>query len=51
VLAVAIDGWQPPSVALIVGAATWVLRGAHRYLGARPADGPAPADGPGMPPP
>jgi hypothetical protein len=55
VLAVLIDGWQPPSVALIVGAATWVLRGARRYLGARPAAGPAPpvrpAAGPGMSPP
>jgi hypothetical protein len=37
ILAVIIDGWQPASVALIVGAATWVLRGARRYLGARPA--------------
>jgi curved DNA-binding protein CbpA len=35
VLAVVIAGWQPASVALIVGAATWVLRGARRYLGAR----------------
>jgi hypothetical protein len=40
VLAVIIDGWQPASVALIVGAATWVLRGARRYLGAAPT-GPA----------
>jgi hypothetical protein len=36
VLAVLIDGWQPASVALIVGAATWVLRGARRCLGAGP---------------
>jgi hypothetical protein len=42
VLAVIIAGWQPASVALIVGAATWVLRGARRYLGAAPA-GPGPA--------
>jgi hypothetical protein len=45
VLAVVIDGWQPASVALIVGAATWVLTGARRYLGGRPAAaGPPPAD-------
>jgi curved DNA-binding protein CbpA len=42
VLAVIIAGWQPASVALIVGAATWVLRGARRYLGAAPTgSGPA----------
>jgi hypothetical protein len=37
VLAVIIDGGQPASLALIAGAATWVLRGARRYLGAGPA--------------
>jgi hypothetical protein len=37
VLAVVIDGWQPASVALIVGAATWVLVSARRYLGTGPA--------------
>jgi curved DNA-binding protein CbpA len=36
VLAVLIGGWQPASVAIVVGAVTWVLRGARRYLGARP---------------
>jgi hypothetical protein len=35
VLAVLIGGWQPASVGIVVGAATWVLRGARRYLGAR----------------
>lgn len=35
VLAVTADGWQPPSLALIAGALTWVLRGGRRYLGAR----------------
>jgi hypothetical protein len=59
VLAVIIDGWQPASVALTVGAATWVLTGARRYLGAGPAAaGPPPASPPagsgptrpGMPP-
>jgi len=47
VLAVTIDGWQPASVALTVGAATWVLTGARRYLGAGPAAaGPPPAGPP-----
>ena len=45
VLAVVIDSWQPASVALIVGAATWVLVSARRYLGAGPPmAGPPPAD-------
>jgi curved DNA-binding protein CbpA len=48
VLAVVIDGWRPASVAIIVGAATWVLRGARRYLGARPAAGGG-SGGAGMP--
>jgi curved DNA-binding protein CbpA len=39
-LAVLTDGWRPASLALIVGSATWVLRGGRRYLGARDA-GPA----------
>jgi hypothetical protein len=43
VLAVIIDGWQPASVALIVGAATWVLAGARRYLGAGTAVAEPPA--------
>jgi hypothetical protein len=42
-LAVIIDGWQPASVALIVGATTWVLVSARRYLGARPAAAEPPA--------
>jgi hypothetical protein len=47
VLAVIIDGWQPASVALTVGAATWVLTSARRYLGAAAGSRPA---GPRMPP-
>jgi hypothetical protein len=42
VLAVLIDGWQPASVAIIVGAAIWTLRGSRRHLGARPAGGSPP---------
>lgn len=40
-VAVLADGWQPASLALLVGAATWVLRGSRRYLGARAAGGTA----------
>ena len=47
VLAVIIDGWQPASVALIVGAATWVLVSARRYLGPRPAMAEPPPAGQG----
>ncbi len=47
-LAVLTDGWRPASLALIVGAATWVLRGGRRYLGARDA-GHTARGGPGMP--
>jgi hypothetical protein len=47
VLAVIIDGWQPASVALIVGAATWVLVSARRYLGAGPAVAEPPPAGQG----
>jgi curved DNA-binding protein CbpA len=45
-LAVIIDGGQPASLAIIAGAATWVLRGGRRYLGARAA-GPAARAGAG----
>jgi len=44
-LGVLTDGWRPASLALIVGSATWVLRGGRRYLGARDAG----RGGPGMP--
>jgi hypothetical protein len=47
-LAVLTSGWRPASLALIVGAATWVLRGGRRYLGARDAGHTTPG-GPGMP--
>ncbi|MGH3274224.1 MAG: hypothetical protein ACRDNZ_07840 [Streptosporangiaceae bacterium] len=40
--AVIADGWHPASIAVIAGAATWVARGGHRYLSARPAAGNGP---------
>jgi hypothetical protein len=49
VLAVITGGWQPASVALIVGVATWILRGARRYLGAPPAPPPPGPAGDGTP--
>jgi hypothetical protein len=41
VAAVTVTGWQPASVALTVGAATWILRGGRRYLSARPLAAPS----------
>jgi hypothetical protein len=41
VLAVLIGGWEPASIAIVVGAAIWTLRGGRRHLGARPAAGAA----------
>jgi hypothetical protein len=46
-VAVAADGWQPASLAVVVGTAVWVLRGGRHYLAAplvRPLPGPAPGD-------
>jgi hypothetical protein len=40
--AVAIAGWRPATVALVVGALTWLIRGARRDLGAATPPRPGP---------